>query len=104
MQRLVILARLKEGAEQAASELVAEGPPFDPVELGLVRHAVYISATEVIFVFEGEEVEWRVDDLVDDPFRWPVQAAFEQWRPLVEDQPRIARERYYWEREAGPAG
>lgn len=104
MQRLVIVARLKKGAEQAAAELVAAGPPFDPAELGFLRHAAYLSATEVIFVFEGQEIEWRVDDLVANSFHWPVQAALEKWRPLVEGQPRIARERYYWEQKGKPAG
>jgi hypothetical protein len=36
---------------------------------------------EVVFVFEGPEVDARVDDLIDDPFRWMVSDAFEEWRP-----------------------
>ncbi len=98
VNRLAIVARLKDGAEGRAAELIDRGPPFDPASIGFERHYVFLSATEVVFVFEGPEVEWLVDDLVDNPFRWPVAEAFEEWRPLVEGPPRIARERYVWEK------
>jgi hypothetical protein len=97
MEQLAIVARLKGGTESRAAELIAKGPPFDPAESGLTRHAVYLSAGEVVFVFEGHEVEWIVDSMIDEPFRWPVTDALDAWRPLVEDQPRIARLAYTWE-------
>ena len=56
MNRLVLVARLKPEATAAAAELVAHGPPFDPEERGLSRHGVFVSAGEVIFVFEAPEV------------------------------------------------
>jgi hypothetical protein len=99
MEQLAIVARLKAGGEPKARELIANGPPFDPTQSGLDRHTVYLSADEVVFVFEGPEVEWIVDKLVDDPFHWLVSEALEQWRPLLEDQPRIARLAYAWQRE-----
>jgi hypothetical protein len=101
VQQLAIVARLKPDAEARAAELIAEGPPFDPGKSGLTRHAIYLSAGEVVFVFEGAGVEWIVDDLVEDPFRWPVLAAFHAWRPLVEREPRIARAAYVWEAPGG---
>lgn len=103
MEQLAIVARLKDGAEPRAAELIAKGPPFDPAEGGLERHTVYLSAGEVVFVFEAQEVEWIVDDLVDDPFRWLVADAFADWRPLIEGEPRIARPAYTWRRQAAPA-
>ena len=99
MEHLAIIARLKSGAEPRAAELIGEGPPFDPAESGLRRHAVYLSAGEVMFVFEGDEVEWVVDGLVENPFRWQVSAALDAWRPLIDGEPRIARPAYAWERE-----
>ena len=96
MEQLAIVARLKPGAEPRAADLIANGPPFDPTESGLDGHTVYLSADEVVFVFEGHEVEWIVDRLVDDPFHWLVGEALERWRPLLEDQPRIARPAYVW--------
>jgi hypothetical protein len=100
MQQLAIVGRLRSGAEPRAAELIAKGPPFDPDEGGLERHTVYLSAGEVVFVFEGPQVEWMVDDLVDDPFRALVVDAFADWRSLIEGEPMIARPAYSWTREA----
>lgn len=99
MDRIAIVARLKDGAEVRAAELIAQGPPFDPGQTDLARHVVYLSADEVVFVFEGTQVEWIVDRLVDDPFQWLVGDALERWRPVLEGQPRIARPAYSWSRE-----
>lgn len=106
MEQLAIVARLKPGAEPRAAELIAQGAPFDPAESGLRRHTVYLSADEVVFVFEGNEVEWLVDSLVDEPFHYALTAAFDDWRPLLEGNPRIARVAYSWtdELEPRPAG
>jgi hypothetical protein len=49
-----------------------------------------------VFVFEGPQVEWIVDDLVNNPFQPKIQAAFERWRSIVDGPPRIARERFGW--------
>ena len=100
MEQIAIFARLKSGAEPRAAELIAAGPPFDPAESGLERHTVYLSADEVMFVFEGHEVEWIVEGLVDETFHRPLLAALDEWRPLLEDNPRIARPTYSWKREA----
>jgi hypothetical protein len=98
LERLALIARLKPGTEVRAEELIATGPPFDPTESGFARHSVYLSASEVVFVFEAHEIEWLVDALVENPFQWMVEEAFDNWRPLIEGQPRIAREKFFWER------
>jgi hypothetical protein len=104
MERVAIVVRLKEGSGPRAAELIAGGPPFDLAETGIVRHSVYLSASEVVFVFEGHQVEWMVDALIDDPFRPNLQGALEQWRAIVDGTPRIARERFGWESaEVAPA-
>lgn len=99
MEQIAIVARLKSGAEPRAAELIAQGPPFDPDGSGLERHTVFLAADEVFFVFEGHEVEWIVDCLVDEPFHWPLLAALDDWRPLLEGNPRIARPMFTWTRE-----
>lgn len=78
--------------------MIRSGPPFDPDSLGLTGHRVFLSAGEVVFLFEGHQVEWMVDDLVSDPNAWATQEALDAWRPLIELPPRIAREAYAWER------
>jgi hypothetical protein len=99
MNRLMIVARLREGAHEEAEALIAAGPPpsFDPEELGFHRHAAYLTAGEVVFLFEAPEVEWLVSDIVDDAV---ISASFGPWHQLVDGTPRLAHERYYWSRES----
>jgi hypothetical protein len=96
MEKLVVVARLRPGTGEQAARLIASGPPFDPGELGFSRHTVFLSAREAVFVFEAPEVEWIVDDLINDPV---ISAAFGAWQPLLEGPPRLAREQYRWVRE-----
>ena len=42
MNRLMIVARLREGAHEDAEALIAGGPPFDSEELGFHRHGAYL--------------------------------------------------------------
>jgi hypothetical protein len=93
--RFAVIARLKPDTHARAAELVERGPPFDPSAAGLERHEVFLSHSEVVFVFEGPEVEWTVDDLVDAPGRSPV---FDAWLELIDGRPRLARAAYVWER------
>jgi hypothetical protein len=101
MNRLIIVARLREDAHEQAEALLREGPPFDPGELGFHRHGAYLTAREVVFFFEAPEVEWLVNDIVDDPV---TSTALGPWRGLVEGTPRIAHERFYWSRESEKLG
>ena len=101
MNRLVIVARLREGMHEEAERLLAAGPPFDPEELGLHRHSAYLTAHEVAFYFEAPEVEWIVNDIVDDPV---ISTALAPWSALVEGPPHLAHERYFWSREPVKTG
>ena len=102
MEQLAVVASLKPGMEEEARKLIAQGPPFEIGESDLQRHTVYLSAGEVVFVFEGREVEWIVDSMIQDPFRPKLSDAFANWRPLVGAEPRIARPAFSWQR-AEPA-
>ena len=74
-----------EAGRSGTSEgLLEQGPPFNPAERGLARHAVYLSAGEVVFVFEGDEVASIVNEIVSEPFG-AVAEALGRWRELVED-------------------
>jgi hypothetical protein len=86
--------RTRGAAEAGCSGrgLFEQGPPFNPAECGLARHAVYLSAGEVVFVPEGDEVEWIVNEIVNEPFG-AVAEALGTLRELVEDS-RIARTVY----------
>ncbi len=101
MNRLMIVARLQPGKHEEAEALLRRGPLFDPEELGLHRHAAYLTANEVVFVFEGSEVEWIVNDLIDDPV---LSTAFGRWRAILDEPPRLAHERYHWARDEAKTG
>jgi Rad3-related DNA helicase len=102
VETIAIVARLKPGARRDAQELVDAGPPFDLEGPGLVRHTVYLTADEVVFVFEGHEVEWIVDAIATDPFRWETSSALERWRDLIQGPGRIARPAFDWRRDEQP--
>jgi hypothetical protein len=97
--RLVLVATLLPGTGEKAKSLLEAGPPFNPISVGLLRHFAFLSGSEVVFLFEGPEVEWTVDDLVNHPV---VAAALEPWKKLADGTPRIAHELFAWERL--PAG
>jgi hypothetical protein len=99
VQRIVFVAKLKPGSEAAAADIVRSGPPYDPGEIGLARHGVYLGSSEVVFVFEGSEVERQLRDLLNDPVSSP---AFAIWAPLLEGTPSIAHELFYWEASPEP--
>ena len=99
MQQLAIVVSLKPGSEQRVAELTAAGPPFDPREAGIDRHTVFTTGREAVFVFEGAELEWRLDDLVNDFFHPLLQDALESWRDVVEGEPRHAGPAYAWQRD-----
>ena len=101
MDRLVIVARLKDGKHAEAEKLLRSGPPFDPEELGFHRHGVYLTSTEVVFVFEAPEVEWIVNDLIDDPV---TSSTFGPWHKVIEGTPHLGHERFFWSRESEKLG
>lgn len=100
MSEIAIVATLKPDAEDKAARLLEQGPPFDLGVHGFDRHMVFLSANEVVFLFGGAEVEWRLDDLVDGVPGLAGSGAFEAWRPLVDGAPRLARVVYAWQRPA----
>ena len=93
MQRIVVIAKLKPDSHAAAAEILRAGPPYDPGDIGLVRHGVYLSGSEVVFVFEGPGIDALIRELANDPVR---SAAFGVWGPLLEGTPAIAHEEFYW--------
>ena len=95
MERLAVVAKLRDGAQTRAAELVRHGPPFDPGEHGLSRHAVYLTGEHAIFIFEGEAADMSVEHLLGERIR---SAAFAAWAPLLDGVPQLAPEGYYWKR------
>jgi hypothetical protein len=57
LERVAIIARLKEGCERRAAELVGAGPPFDLTNTGVVRHSIYGQPRVA-----RERFGWELDD------------------------------------------
>ena len=93
IQRVVVTAKLKPWAHDAAAEIVRNGPPYDLADAGLVRHGVYLGSSEAIFVFEGHDVEKHLRRLLDNP---AASALFSIWGPLLDGTPSAAHELFYW--------
>ena len=98
MERIVVVAPLKEGGRDTARLLIEDGPPFDPAETRLTGHTVSLTDTEAIFVFEGPNVRQIVETLIGDA---GVLRAAAAWRECLAGRPRIAVEVYAWRRDEG---
>jgi hypothetical protein len=92
-ERVAVVARLGPDSRGRASEILAEGAPYELGETGFRRHSVFLGSETVAFVFEGSGIEALVRDLIDDPVR---SAAFSMWG-LLEGTPELAREEFHWE-------
>ena len=84
MSRAVIIVPLQEGASQRAAELLRNGPPFDPEEVGLERHHVFLTVQEAVFLFEADD-SGAAERLVANESFWSAAAA---WKDLVAGPPR----------------
>lgn len=98
MSRAVVVLPLREGASERAAELLRGGPPFDPEKVGLQRHQVYLTESEVVFLFEAEARE-AAAKLIGEGRFWSAASA---WSDLVAGPPRLADVSYSWIRPASP--
>ena len=92
LSRVVVVVPLRAGAHQLAAAVLEQGPPFDPEQVGLERHQVFLTEREAIFLFEADAAD-AVDRLVKDTSLWGAGAA---WKDLVAGLPRIAEETFSW--------
>jgi hypothetical protein len=98
MSRAVVVLPLREGMSEQAAKLLRGGPPFDPEEVGLERHHVFLTEAEVVFVFEAYSQD-AADRLIGEGHFWSAASA---WKDLVEGPPRLAEEAYSWIRAHVP--
>jgi len=93
MQRIAVTVRLRAGAEAEAQKLIEAGPPFDLGDAGFEQHSVFAGSDLVVFVFEGDDVERHLAELLNDRVR---SAGLGAWAPVLAESPRVAHETYYW--------
>jgi hypothetical protein len=92
VEAAAIVVPLRPGSRNEVEALLRNGPPFDPSRVGLVRHDVFVSEEEVIFVFRGLPPAFAERLAEDDSF-WNAVTA---WRPLVRGRARFAEAAYSW--------
>lgn len=98
--RVVVVLPIKAAAREAVRELLAGGPPFDPEASGLDGHHVFLTETEVVFVFEAAHPS-ALRRLAAD---LELLAAAEAWREHVAGPARIAEEAFSWSRPDSAEG
>lgn len=101
MSRIVVIAPLRPGARERAYRLVGGGPPFSLTETGLTAHSVYLTDSEVVFVFEGPTVRRDVERIAGDPGVW---RSAQDWQSCLAGRPRLADEAFSWTRTAPTSG
>jgi hypothetical protein len=93
--RAVLVLPLVEGAQGQVAELLRQGPPFDPDEVGLGRHQVFLTESEAVFLFEAE-TPGAADRLLSGSRLWAAAAT---WKDLLAGPPRLADDAFSWVRE-----
>ena len=91
-ERVALVVPLKPRRRAAAEKLLAAGPPFDPKELGLDGHEVFLTENEAVFVFEGVP-STLLERSAEDESIWAAAAA---WEPLIDGRVRFAERAYAW--------
>lgn len=92
---IAVVLPLREGMREVAAEFLAEGPPFDPKQLGIVRHQVFLGESEVVFVFETEQSLTTLDKVLAEPDFWSLVSS---WEHLTAGEPRLASTAFEWRR------
>ena len=83
--RVDLVVPLRSGCRERARELVADGPPFDLS--GFAEHRVYLGDDDVVFSFEGADVERTVKEAMSRPEVWRAGMA---WRRCIAGRPATA--------------
>jgi hypothetical protein len=94
---LVVVAPLKPGCHERAQELLDAGPPFALEDTRFDSHEVFLTANEVVFVFEGQGNAGET--LTLDAADAVIARAAQAWGECLEERPRVARSAFSWKRE-----
>jgi hypothetical protein len=97
--RFVLAARLRPDGRQRAETLLAQHSALgaEELETAFDRHAIFLSETEAIFLFEGTGANEAVRAVFNDPVRSTLMS---HWSPLFDGPLHRVPEAYLWEREA----
>jgi hypothetical protein len=91
-ERVVVVARIKDGMADQVRALIEEGPPFDLEASGLDHHDVLVTDDSVVFVFEGQ-ISDVVKRLIQEPELWREAL---RWDAFLDGGPQLAEAAYSW--------
>lgn len=97
-ESVLVLLPVRPEALTEVRALIAAGPPFDPGEIGLDRHEVFVAEDEVAFVFHAPPNARALERLLQDPGLWEAAA---DWERVLTGPPRLAEHGYSWSRDRG---
>ena len=97
-RRTAVVVPIDPDSHERARALIEQGPPFDPERIGLDRHEVFLSPSEVVLIFESRVGEQALEALLSDP---AILAEASAWSDLLAGPPRIAESAYAWSRADG---
>ena len=87
---------------EKVGDLLRQGPPFDPSMVrGLDRHLALIGEAEVVFIFEGIDIQAAVERLTRNPRLWLAATA---WRGCLAGRPTVLDRSHGWPHQSRAAG
>jgi hypothetical protein len=92
-QLVGIVVPLRKRGLAEATALIEQGPPFDLVALGVERHDVLLSEREVLFLFEGRQLDETMQRLLRERSVWQAASG---WAQVIAGPPRLAAQRFGW--------
>lgn len=95
-EAIALVVPLAEGRSEVVREFLEEGPPFDPREVGLSSHRVFLTEREVVFVFESEEGPAALERILAEPEVWEVAP---HWQHHMAGEPRVGLAVFEWSRQ-----
>ena len=93
MDKVVLLARLKDGARERAEQLLTDEARANAPEDAFERGTIFLSDGEVVFLFEGTDAAVTAREVLDDPVRSTV---ITPWLPLFDGPLHRAHEAHTW--------
>jgi hypothetical protein len=93
LHKLAIVLPIADGMRAVARDYLDEGPPFDLRAAGVDAHEVFLTDSEVIFVFGTPEGPKTLERILADEEFWSVVSS---WEHIAAGPPRLAHAAFDW--------
>jgi len=93
LKHVAVVVPLAPGTREMAFDAIAEGPPFDPREVGIDFHQVLLTDREAIFVFGLTAGVETLERILASEDLWSVVS---WWERIAGGRPQVAHVAYEW--------